>query len=266
MMLTTKEQIQAWLAKQYVKGDYFIHDDLTIDIMGDFHLIQDMDLLPVQFNKIEGVCWANDSSLTSLKGFPTKIGQSLDVSGNELTSLKYAPEHIGGDFIAAHNALVSTHFFPKYVGGNIILNNNALTTLIDLPREVKGDFKISYNELTSLDGSPQTVIKTYDCSYNQIKDFHGISDSIEHLICDNNNLTHFTGLKSVKSISSRHNQFEQLHDLPQCLTSLYIEQSTGIGSQLKYLNLQDEELEKLKLHYRLLNEVQEKPSIFRKKI
>lgn len=264
MTLKTKKEIQAWLKKEYVENDaYIIHDDLSIDLLADFHLVNDYQVLPVVFNLAKGDFFTNDSGLTSLKGFPLHVEKSLDISGNALVSLEFCPQTVGGYFSASHNELESLRFFPQSVKGDIRLNNNSLTHLSYLPSEVNGNLSLQYNELTSLKGCPQKL-KNLDCSHNQLASLEGVSQEIKELTMHANHITSLKHLGVVHSIQANDNKINDFSYIPESLKYLYIKQNNH--GEIQYLSLSDEELEKFKLHHRLLENMDEKPIKMRKKV
>ncbi len=86
-MLKTKEEIAFWLDEVKVKN-YHINDDLTVDVDGSV-ILQKKGLteIPVQFGIVNGDFLCLNNQLTSCKGFPRIVKETLNCSGNQITSL-----------------------------------------------------------------------------------------------------------------------------------------------------------------------------------
>ncbi len=117
-MLNTHDEVVHWLDKVGIKN-YFIRDDLTVDVDGDVNII-DVNLVsfPVQFGVVSGDFECDGNELVSLVGCPVSVGGDFDCYCNELVSLAGAPLSVGGDFRCYGNKLVSLAGGPKYVGGD----------------------------------------------------------------------------------------------------------------------------------------------------
>ena len=110
-----------------------------------------------------------NKNLKSLKGFPTWVERSIDVSYNNLTSLEYLPKKVGENFSCSHNKLVSLKGSPSFVKLGYYCDNNDLTSLKGCPKNIRHTFNCSDNQLTSLEYCPEKVGDGFYCSDNRKK-------------------------------------------------------------------------------------------------
>ena len=109
-LIGQKATIEKWLTKRGVT-DFKLNDRLngnpyfTIDINGSSVNLMgypDESLPPyIEFNEIIGgnfIC--TDSALTTMRGFPRRVGHDLDISYSQISSLDYAPTQVDRDFVA----------------------------------------------------------------------------------------------------------------------------------------------------------------------
>ena len=137
-------------------------------------------------------CSNND--LTSLEGFPSKVGGYFNCSKNQLKSLKGAPQTVDKGFYCFHNKLQSLEGAPQTVGGDFYCYLNQLTSLEGAPQTVDWSFFCQKNELTSLKGSPRKVGRSFDCSKNKLTSLEGAPQTVNgDFICSGNQLTSLKG-------------------------------------------------------------------------
>jgi hypothetical protein len=87
----THSEVSDWLDDKKIK-DYTIHDDLSVSVKGDVIISnQNLILLPIQFNDIQGSFACQNNQLISLHGMPKKVDLIFNCSKNRLTSLEFAP-------------------------------------------------------------------------------------------------------------------------------------------------------------------------------
>ena len=109
-LIGQKAKIEKWLNERGVTN-YKLNDRLndnpyfTIDVNGSsVNLVgyPDESLPPyIEFNEIIGgnfIC--TDSALTTMRGFPRKVGHDLDISYSQILSLDNAPTQVNRDFVA----------------------------------------------------------------------------------------------------------------------------------------------------------------------
>lgn len=118
-------QVEYWLNENRI-NDYFINDDLTVDVNDDVYLIgKGLTEIPIQFGKVTGHFFCRDNKLTTLKG---------------------SPYYVGGSFYCDDNLLTSLEYCPKYIGYNLDVSYNKLSNLINDIEVIYGDIEISNNE------------------------------------------------------------------------------------------------------------------------
>ena len=109
-LIGQKAKIEEWLKERGVTN-YKLNDGLndnpyfTIDVNGSsVNLVgyPDESLPPyIEFNEIIGgnfIC--TDSALTTMRGFPRKVGHDLDISYSQILNLDNAPTQVNRDFVA----------------------------------------------------------------------------------------------------------------------------------------------------------------------
>jgi hypothetical protein len=138
-----------------------INPDGTIDVDGDVYFNnQDLDKLPLKFNKVSGYFYCSECSLISLEGCPKEVGDYFDCSYNQLTSL------IGG---------------PNEVGVGYYCYNNELTSLEGCPRNLSSDFYCNNNFLKSFDGCPDNIGGTFVCKGNPVDVLWNLFKDYQHM-------------------------------------------------------------------------------------
>ncbi len=103
------------ICEKYKIKNYTIDENGLVNVKGDVSLYNKrLTELPLKFGEITGSFNCRYNKLTSLEGFPTKIGDGFHCGGNKLTSLKGCPE-IVGEFHCENNQLTSLTDCPKNI-------------------------------------------------------------------------------------------------------------------------------------------------------
>lgn len=112
MRLNSRKKISEWLIKQNLKkDDFLIQDNLLVDVYTNITIFnQDLDSLPVYFNKVKGDFECNQNKIKTTKGFPRHIVGNLLLINNQL-------------------ALKNYNFFPLSIEGALILDYANLSIL-----------------------------------------------------------------------------------------------------------------------------------------
>jgi hypothetical protein len=162
------------------------NEDGTFDCR--FGIIAGMDLVKngqfiIQFNKVGGDFICERLELTSLKGSPKYIGNSLHCNNNNLTTLKYGPLVVNADYYCSCNNLISLKGSPHIV-----------------PRT----FNCAFNNLMSLKHLPNCIIVVAD--NNPIKYINCLPNNFKHIILESSYLN-INSLKYIflTSLNQRNN-------------------------------------------------------------
>jgi hypothetical protein len=112
-LLPNRNDIENWLEKMHIQ-DYIIHDDLTVDVLGNIYLIgKKLDYLPVKFGVVKGNFQCYKNYFTSLENFPHTIIGDLDCSENAIKTLINSPVKIvGKSFNCSFNYLSNLKGMP----------------------------------------------------------------------------------------------------------------------------------------------------------
>lgn len=89
-----------FLERFWFSGDYAIWSDARVSVTGDCQLKvggMAMKKLPVRFREVGGIFKADGAGLTSLEGFPERIGGDCICPNNPLVSLGATKLLVGGD-------------------------------------------------------------------------------------------------------------------------------------------------------------------------
>jgi hypothetical protein len=128
-----------------IQGDYYIHEDGTVDIHGDCILLTEKyPQLPIKFGKIDGNFICQLMRLSTLAGAPEKVGQIFDCRGNRIKSLEGGPKIVGGDYMCNLNELTTLKGAPISVGGDFACNGNTLVSLDGIPEKIGGRIFIDW--------------------------------------------------------------------------------------------------------------------------
>lgn len=115
------------LLDKYVDGTYKINSDKTVDVTGNFKMIEGeansvLDI--AQFGKVTGNFDVRGIKLKSLEGSPSSVGGYYSIAFNPVTDLQYSPEKVGGNFDAQKCKLTSIKGISKEIGGTLHLEKN----------------------------------------------------------------------------------------------------------------------------------------------
>lgn len=131
-----------------------VNADQVIDVQGDAMFKPHIKRLGVKFGTVTGDFGAWDpngsatSLLTTLEGFPKKVGGHASVAQSKVTNLHHAPNQVGDTFYAYEcEHLTSLMGSPRWVGGSFKAYDCKLTSLAGAPLVVKGEFVVDGNPL-----------------------------------------------------------------------------------------------------------------------
>ena len=117
MSIGIRAKIKKWCKEMWI-DDYFINDDMSIDVfydvtfnMGDMYPrrghhkgFQGVELPDyIQFGTVHGDFKCQASGLKTLRGVPYYVKGTFFCSANHLTSFEYAPKQVDGDFFCYDN-------------------------------------------------------------------------------------------------------------------------------------------------------------------
>lgn len=116
-MYTDINEIYQWLINHKIKN-YFINDDLSVDVINDvdltYHSLKEtIDEIPIKFNIVEGyfICYCNN--LSSLKGCPKIVKKDFHCDQNPyLKSLKHLPIIYG--YFESHSKFMNTNQYKNW--------------------------------------------------------------------------------------------------------------------------------------------------------
>lgn len=239
-----KEEIIDWLKAHNIKN-YFIYDDLTVDVDGNIDLANsNLEIIPIQFHVIKGYFDCSGNKLISLKGCPKYIDGSFYCNNNQLLNLEGGPETVTEHYDCNDNALISLKGLAKNIGKDFTCGNNKLTKLEYLPHEIKGNLSIDNNQLTSLEGCSQIIAQNFSCNNNNLTSLEYAPKTIgNYLFCHNNNI------ESIMELNSKFSKFlhsgSVIHELAQYYKpnnkgELFIDENYNIiGSILSFHKLNE---------------------------
>ena len=149
-----KQQVQ-------ILGQHDVDADGTVNVQGDVIYKTSINRIRVQFGTVTGnfdrsLYTRQNPRLTTLTGFPRRVGGSVSMARSQIKDLSHAPNQVGGSFYAYHcNNLRSLHGAPRWVGGSFMAYNCQLTSLLGAPLVVKGQFSVENNPLENYDHMPE---------------------------------------------------------------------------------------------------------------
>lgn len=209
-----------WLDNNVGSGKWYVDESNgKINVDGSVNIYQGysstkMTELPagVDFGGVTG-SFSIKADLKSLRGFPEKIGGSLDISSNSLENLSGCTQEIGGAFNCSNNALTSLEGGPKKVNGDYNCRANELDSLKGCPEEADS-FNCSNNRLQTLEGGPKRVQKSFDASGNYLSTLEGFPSDFDGWRVDvkNNNLWTAEGIDitgSSKTLEAKKNLYPE---------------------------------------------------------
>lgn len=219
---TKLSKLQLKFLKDNKITEYTVLDDLSIDVVNNVYITTTQEKLPVQFNKVEGNFYCQDSGLTTLKGCP-KYTKSFSCAGSTLKSLIGGPEEVQDSYNITESSIESLEGFPKKVRGNIVLRDNKKLT------SLKGCVEIAHNEfnvndcekLQSFEFGPKKIKATLHASYCKIQSF-------KHFPSEINGSCYLRG-----------NEIEDMEGVPSIINGALnlignpIKSITGIEKQIK---------------------------------
>lgn len=148
-----------------IVGDWQVDADGQVNVQGDVIYKTSISQIRVQFGTVSGnfdrsLYTPQHPRLTTMIGFPRKVGGSVSVARSRIKDLSHAPNQVGGSFYAYHCAnLKSLHGAPRWVGGSFLAYNCQLTSLKGAPLVVKDQFSVENNPLENYDHVPEGCTK-----------------------------------------------------------------------------------------------------------
>ena len=147
-----------------------IREDGTVDVIGDFKAVVDIQKLPVKFGIVTGHFDIRSLNLKTLEGCPESC-QSFNCSFNWLSSLDGSPKTCQ-NFNCSNNPIKSLVGGPERVHQKYDCSNTKITNLIGSPETV-GDMNVGVTPLTSLEGAPRRIDKDFNVRWTNLKDLVG---------------------------------------------------------------------------------------------
>jgi len=137
-----------------VRGNkWVVEGDVVIPIATE------MTQLPVSFVSVSGNFIAEDVSLTTLKGCPSVVGGSFNVSHNPLQTLEFGPYIVHGNYMAMDCDIVDLRCGETVCVGDFSVMYNRITTLYGMPKYVGGDLIVAHNRLENLGNTAAVVVE-----------------------------------------------------------------------------------------------------------
>ena len=118
--LKTKEKIESWLKEMNIK-EYLINQNLTVDIFSNVNLsMKKLKKIPIKFGIINGNFDCSDNELTTLEGFPEKVGNKIELNNNKLPKdLIYLLEQNKGNELP----IIQTYNFKEQMNQELTFNS-----------------------------------------------------------------------------------------------------------------------------------------------
>lgn len=166
--------INRWMTKYNIKStcrkysirNYTINDDMTIDVEGNVVFTDYIgEYLPLYFRNISGdFSLYSTYFLKSLKGFPEYVGGSVDLIGSlkNVTSLKGLPKVVKNTLNISSNGLTSLEGITTEYCDDFYMSGNKIKTFENFPKEI-GYLYCNDNPIKEL---WELIYK--DCPYNEI--------------------------------------------------------------------------------------------------
>lgn len=167
--LSTKEEIQNWLADNYL-SDHTVNDDLTVDIsigpkFTTEYLFRDIKFFPFNISKKSTEEWLESYNIINYKindDLTVDVNGSVDLKHKHLVFIPIKFGHVKGDFDCSFTQLDNTNGFPIKVDYDINIGGTLVTSLYGMTSTIPGNFYCSGNsELTSLKYGPAEVGNNY---------------------------------------------------------------------------------------------------------
>jgi hypothetical protein len=129
------------ICKRYNIEDYTINDDLSIDVDDNVCLSNNnLDKIPLKFNRVNGYFYIHYNNLTSLEDCPKWVGGEFSCyENNFLTSLEFGPKWVGSNFNCRFNNITSLEYLPKCIGGELNFRYNKIWSFVGIPDNFRGD-------------------------------------------------------------------------------------------------------------------------------
>lgn len=140
-VIITPEKIVSYLNSRPNTSATLDEDTNKISVVGDVVVHPNWaknGKLSIDFSKVDGLFFASNCNLKSLKGFPYWIGKELILNNNSIKNFIDGPNYVGGDLIIRNNKLVSFDGAPSKIAGNLdITKNKTLISLHAISKNIK---------------------------------------------------------------------------------------------------------------------------------
>lgn len=144
-------------------GTYQVDEHGVVNVTGNVLYDPRISKLKVQFGTITGSIdkpigskFQKSPQLTTLVGFPRRVGHNVGISGSQIKDLSHAPNQVGGSFSAYRcKNLTSLQGAPRWVGKDFLVYDCKLTSLKGAPLRVGGVFDATGNPLENYDHVPE---------------------------------------------------------------------------------------------------------------
>ena len=140
-VIITPEKIVSYLNSRPNTAATLDEDSNKISVVGDVVVHPNWvknGKLSIDFSRVDGLFFASNCNLKSLKGFPYWIGKELILNNNSIKNFIDGPSYVGGDLIIRNNKLVSFDGAPSKIAGNLdITNNKTLISLHAISKNIK---------------------------------------------------------------------------------------------------------------------------------
>jgi len=166
-----RQAIIVALADMGIERRSTINADGSVDVNGDVNLSVECKNIPVQFNKVHGTAWFNETHITSLKGSPKYVTKDFWCDSSPVTTLKYAPQYVGGLFACSYTNITSLEYAPQHVD-KFSCTHTKITSLKGAPAMCR-IFSCDNTTITSLEYAPQRVDR-FSCTNTNITSLHNI--------------------------------------------------------------------------------------------
>lgn len=129
IILDTKEKIEQWL-KNISINNYFIHDNLIVDVFEDVDLsLRNLTEIPLKFGIIKGDFNCYKNLLTSLVGSPTHVIGDYNCSENKLNNFLGISKKIEGSLNCSYNDIKSFEGLSEYISDDMYMFNNPIQSI-----------------------------------------------------------------------------------------------------------------------------------------
>lgn len=210
-----RDEIES-LCEQYLKVQYTINDDLTVDVHGNVDIANlNLREIPIKFGKVKGDFNCRNNNLTSLANSPNIVMGRFNCNHNkELSSLKGGPIFVMTDFNCSYCNLIDLKYLPKIIYNDLIAYNNKISSLNNGDFAVGRDIDLTNNLLKDLNGIQNKIHGDLDLTNNLFINLKSFPERIDgRLSVYKNKLKSLKGdLKYVDSFDGADNKISSLEN------------------------------------------------------